>query len=75
MPILIASTGVKPGLDQELELALVAEARDHAAVAGRIRAGHQQAAGRDELTLEAEVVLVSLREVACRAASAARLAG
>src|ERR1041384_6544061 len=37
----------EPGLDEELDLALVAEAGDDAAVAGRVRAGDQEATGGD----------------------------
>ena len=43
-------------LDQQLDLALVAEAGHDAAIAGRIRPGEQQAAGGDELPLQAQVV-------------------
>src|ERR1041385_1603575 len=45
----------EPALDQELDLALVAEAGEHAAVAGRIGAGDQEAAGGDERALERHV--------------------
>ena len=64
----------EPGLDQQFELALVAETGNDPAIAGRVGPGHQQPACGDELPLEAEVVLVGLRKLLARAALPARLA-
>ena len=47
----MASRGVKPAVDEEFDLALVAEAGEGAAVAGGVRAGEEKAAGGDEFVL------------------------
>src|SRR5262249_16884357 len=42
----------EPGLDQQLDFPLIAEARDHAAIADRVGSREQQAAGGDEGALQ-----------------------
>src|SRR5439155_5528184 len=44
--------GRESGFNEQLRLALVAEPRQHATVAGGILAGQQQTAGLDEVALE-----------------------
>jgi hypothetical protein len=55
--ILMACGGRESRLDQQLDLAQIAESRNHPAIARRIRAREQQAAGGNELALEPHVML------------------
>ena len=72
--------GGEAGVDEELDLALVAEAGEDAAVAGGVGAGEQEAAGGDELALEGHAVAGSSgarrrRLAGCGGAGRARRCG